>query len=254
MTFQFASDLHIEFPENREFLRQHPIQPVADVLILAGDVVPFTRMHEHESFFDLLSEQFQEVYWIPGNHEYYHSKLESIPKSIHRTIRHNVFLVNNLVRTIGSVRFVFSTLWSNISPINAPLIESRLSDFRTIQVADAPFTVVQFNALHRESLAFLQETLQQPHDGPTVVVTHHVPTCLNYPEKFKGDAFNEAFAVELFDFIAENGPDGWIFGHNHNNLPEFAIGKTRMLTNQLGYVAKGENIGFSGQKTCTLEA
>ena len=30
--------------------------------------------------------------------------------------------------------------------------------------------------LHRPALAFLKAELAKPHDGPTVVVTHHLPS------------------------------------------------------------------------------
>lgn len=64
---------------------------------------------------------------------------------------------------------------------------------------------------------------------------------MNYPEKYKRDFLNEAFAVELFDFIETYQPDCWIYGHHHNNTPAFEIGKTKMLTNQLGYVKYNEH-------------
>ena len=55
---------------------------------------------------------------------------------------------------------------------------------------------------------------------------------------------NNAFATELEDFIIEHKPDYWIYGHSHVNTKDFMIGNTRMRTNQLGYIAHGENIGF----------
>jgi hypothetical protein len=67
---------------------------------------------------------------------------------------------------------------------------------------------------------------------------------LNYPPQYRGNILNEAFAVELFDLIETNGPDYWIFGHTHNNIADFSIGKTLLKTNQLGYIKYNEQHGF----------
>jgi Icc-related predicted phosphoesterase len=72
---------------------------------------------------------------------------------------------------------------------------------------------------------------------------------MNYPEAYKGDALNEAFGVELFDFIEQNKPDLWIYGHTHGNVSDFNIGKTSLVTNQLGYLKSNEHALFINGKT-----
>lgn len=244
MIVQYASDLHLEFPENKQFLKTNLLKPMGDVLVLAGDIVPFAVMDKHKDFFSYISDHFETTYWIPGNHEYYYFDLAAKCGIIDENIRTNVHLVNNLTVQQDSVRFVFSTLWSKISQVNRWQIEQSVSDFRVIKFNNFRFTSDQFNLLHGESLSFINQELHHNYTGKTVVVTHHVPTFMNYPEKYRGDILNEAFAVELYNLIEDKGPDFWIFGHHHFNVPDFMIGKTNLATNQLGYVKYGEQKYF----------
>lgn len=246
MTIQYASDLHLEFPRNLAFLKANPLPPQAALLILSGDIVPFALMDQHRDFFQYLSDHFEATYWLPGNHEYYHFDLAEKSGVLDERIRPNVHLVNNLAVTIGEARFLFTTLWSKISPANQWLLERNVSDFRVIRDGRFRLSAERFNALHEESVQFLTAELQQPVAAKTIVATHHVPTLQHYPAKYKDSLLNEAFAVELHELIDDTGPDCWIYGHHHCNTPEFLLGRTRMLTNQLGYVHLGENWGFEG--------
>ena len=252
MVLQYASDLHLEFPANKEYLKLHPLQPVGEVLVLAGDIVPFAVMDKHQDFFSYVADNFKTTYWLPGNHEYYHFDIAEKNGVMHEAIRSNVFLVNNTSVVHGNAKLVFSTLWSKISPAYQWQIERSLSDFYAIKHKGFRFSSEQYNQLHDESVAFIQNELKSVKDEKVSVFTHHCPTFLNYPEQYKGDILNEAFAVELFDLIESTEIACWVYGHHHTNTPEFTIGNTKLITNQLGYVQRNEHRLFVNNKVIEL--
>ncbi len=243
MIVQYASDLHLEFPQNKDFLKANPLQPKGEILLLAGDIVPFAVMNEHKDFFNYISDNFKATYWIPGNHEYYYSDIGDKSNVLYEKIKDNIFLVNNISVLQDGVKFIFSTLWSEIKPANQWQIESELSDFHVIKNKGNRFSTNQYNQLHHESLKFLKKELDSEVINK-IVVSHHVPTFYNYPEEYRSNSLNEAFAVELFDLIEETLPEYWVYGHTHVNTPDFKIGKTQLLTNQLGYVKYNEHGTF----------
>lgn len=248
MILQYCSDLHLEFKENQEYLAKHPLRPVGNILLLAGDIVPFLVMHQHAAFFDYLSDHFQAVYWLPGNHEYYGSDAKERSGIVVERIRENIFLVNNFTLKLGSVRLIFSTLWSDITPLRRRHIEQNVNDFHAIKFHKQLFNAAISNHFHNEAMEFLRVELAKPHAGKTVVVSHFVPTLTHYPLKYRDSMLNEAFAVELRDFIGSSPIDHWIYGHHHCNVPDFRIGRTSMRTNQLGYVEYAEHGGFWGDR------
>ena len=241
MKIQYCSDLHLEFRENKEFLKSNPLQPKGEILLLAGDIVPFVVMDKHADFFDYVADNFETTYWVPGNHEYYYSDISERSGMLNEGIRSNVFLVNNLAIKFSDVKLIFTTLWAKISPASQWTIQQNMSDFQVIKNHGDPFTPYHFNQLHEESFKFLQKEMNQER---SIVVTHHVPTFLNYPLKYKGDPLNEAFAVELHDFIQVSACEYWIFGHHHTPMKGFSIGKTKLICNQLGYVNNNEHLLF----------
>jgi len=227
--------------------------PVGNILLLAGDIVPFAVMDKHNDFFDYVADNFEFTYWIPGNHEYYYSDVTQRSGTFSEKIRSNVVLLNNQAVIREKTRFVFSTLWARINPAYQFQIERNMNDFLLIKYNGYRFTTDRFNQLHSESINFIKPELEQAFDGKTIMVSHHMPTFMNYPPKFKGDILNEAFAVELSELIEISKPDYWIFGHLHGDIPAFKIGETHLLTNQLGYVKYNEHITFSNDICINLD-
>jgi 3',5'-cyclic AMP phosphodiesterase CpdA len=60
-------DLHVEHPENREFVSGIEPESDADWLVVCGDVAD--QPQGVEWALRLLRERFAEVIWVPGNHE-----------------------------------------------------------------------------------------------------------------------------------------------------------------------------------------
>ena len=244
MKIQYASDLHLEFEANSKFLSSHSLQPNGDVLLLAGDILPFSLHAAQTSFIDFVADNFELVLWIPGNHEYYHHDLTIVADPLAEKLRSNVWLVNNTVIPYKEINFICSTLWSKINAVNALDIQRSVSDFFAINLKNKKLTTYEFNALHRNSVSFLEKALAANAAAKNVIVTHHVPTLLHYPAKYRNSPLNEAFVTELHDFIYDCNAAFWIYGHHHTNTPDFSIGNTTMLTNQFGYVHKREHLGF----------
>jgi len=251
MKIQYCSDLHLEFQENKNYLERFPLKPAGEILLLAGDIVLFKMMKEHDDFFNYCSDNYENTYWIPGNHEYYHSDLANRNvraenfQPLYEKIRENIFLLNNQTITYKNVELVFSTLWSHIPPQYEWTVQKNVSDFYQIKNNGKKFTTADFNTLYKNDVDFLKTVLAKPTDKQRIVVTHHVPTLMHYPEQYKHTEINSAFATELFHFIESSDATYWIYGHHHCNTPAFKIGNTTMLTNQLGYVHQNEHQLFN---------
>jgi len=227
--------------------------PEGEILIMAGDIVPFRVIDEHKDFFSSLADNFEEIYWIPGNHEYYYADINQRSGQFLEKISANIHLLNDSVIEKENVRLVFSTLWSKISPQHYWTIRQSISDFQVIRNGEELLSPDKFNELHDKAFRFLKQTLSTPFSGKTIVATHHVPTLYSYPEEYRGDIINEAFAVELYSLIEAYGPDYWIYGHHHRNIEPFEVGNTALLTNQLGYVNRNEHSDFKRNKVIALQ-
>lgn len=248
MQIQYCSDLHLEFPANSKHIKKYPLEPVGEVLILAGDILPFVLHKMQTNFVDYIADHFEMVYWVPGNHEYYGYDLSTVADPLLEKLRSNVWLVNNQVIDYKNVNFICSTLWSKIDVVHALDIQRSISDFSSIQWQGQKFTTRQFNQLHNQSVQFLEKAFKEKRTGKNIVVTHHVPTLYQYPNRYRNSPLNGAFVTELYDLIHDWGADYWIYGHHHYNIPEFKIGATTLLTNQLGYVQHGEHLSFRREK------
>ncbi|MDR1780190.1 MAG: metallophosphoesterase [Tannerella sp.] len=255
MTVQYASDLHLEFPENRKFLKENPLKPVGDVLVLAGDTGYLTEYELYADFWDYCAANFRETVIAIGNHELYtYYDLADITEGLVMSIHPNVKVYYNAVVQIDNVDFVVSTLWSKIPIVDAYFTEKGVNDFYRILYKSKRLSYNVFNEEHERCLEFIKRSVAACRDATChvstqkiVVVTHHVPSFELMSPEFKGSRINGAFTTELGNYIADSPVDVWIYGHSHRNIDKI-IGKTLCVSNQLGYISHNEHSSFVNGK------
>jgi hypothetical protein len=127
-------------------------------------------------------------------------------------------------------------------------VVKRVQDFNQIQWNGDKLTPQVYNQLHQNALDFLEPALESK-SVRKMVISHHIPSFLNYPKKYQNDPINACFASNLDHFMQKTAQNAWIYGHHHANIPPFLIGQTTLYTNQLGYVKFKEGAGFDRSAT-----
>lgn len=253
MKIQYASDLHLEFSTNSNYLKSNPLNPAGDILILAGDIgyLNDDNFSKHP-FWDWISENYQQVIVAVGNHELYkYYDLAKIPQGLVCSIRDNVKCYYNEVVRIENVDFIVSTLWAKIPFEEAYLTEHGVNDFHRILYNGTILKWDNFNQEHERCFNFIQNEVAKSTADHIVVVTHHVPSFQLISPDFAGSKINGAFSVELGSFIENSPVEYWIYGHSHRNIDK-VIGQTKCVSNQLGYVFHNEHHTFDPQKTIEM--
>lgn len=232
-TFQYASDLHLEFYDKHNKgaidFRQW-IEPAAPYLLLAGDIGQPHRPSYHV-FLRQAAANFDRIYLIAGNHEFYHKKesVETIKENIRSGLPANVeFLDTSLTTTPTGVRILGTTLWSDIKQSEWYEAATFLNDFHQIQSYDmSPWTPMTYIVKHAHERYWLETELENQPTIPTLVMTHHLPSYNCIAEKYNISPMNSCFASNLDDLFA-SPVKSWVCGHTHsplittvNNIPVY---------------------------------
>ena len=249
MKIQYASDLHLEFPDNDNYIRRNPLKRAGDILVIAGDIGYINDdSYCRNPFWDWASSNYCEVIVAVGNHELYNFvDLAKMPRGMVYAIRSNVRCYYDAVIKIGDVDLIVSTLWAKIPEIDAIPTQVGITDFYRIMYDAKPLTWDKFNLEHDRCFSFIESEVRKSSARNIVVVTHHVPSFQLSSPEFNDSRTNGAFTVELANFIENNRIYCWIYGHSHRNIDKI-IANTHCLTNQLGYVQCGEHLSFNPEK------
>jgi predicted phosphodiesterase len=228
------SDLHLE---------QDPSEPnevPADVVVLAGDIHGGTRGVEWAARW----AQGRPVLYVAGNHEFYGHALPELIGDLRAAAAGSSVLVleNDEVRVDG-VRFLGCTLWSDFDFDGAErraqsmaVCERVVNDYEHIRFGPGARTLAPRDTrmLHISSRRWLASRLAEPHDGPTVIVTHHAPLIRGRPPSAALRAVAGAFASDVTELMGGERVALWIFGHTHR-LANLEHRGTHVVSNPRGY-------------------
>lgn len=248
MKIQIASDLHLEFPSNRKWLKENPLKPRGDILLLAGDIILDRKKEDADFFYQYLEDNFSCIISTMGNHEFYNSDICYAYPSFFEKITANHYRINNYTLEFEGLKIIGSTLWSHIPDKRRSFLYQVMNDYllihRKVDGQMKRLLISNTNEYHKQSIAYIEKELSKDYNGKVIVFTHHLPSfdCI-IKEYDNQDKIQNAFASDL-NYLFENySIDYWIFGHLHDSV-DVNIGKTRVICNPLGYMREPQKDVF----------
>ncbi|TCS98380.1 calcineurin-like phosphoesterase family protein [Tepidimonas ignava] len=279
LRIQLLSDLHLETNPGWQ-PRPHPI---ADVLVLAGDIGSYQRgadgrikMTEPDWGLARFARWPVPVLYVPGNHEYDALDWDQAHAGLQAACaRHGLHWLERASTVLHGVRFVGTTLWSDYDALATvplrrkgrarPITDAqahreqqrqrayRAANHHLAQAATQRHgRLFDAEAMRAEALAcqaWLREALAQPWSGPTVVVTHFAPSLRSADPRYGLQPGTAGFCNALDDLLAH--VDLWLHGHLHCRH-DYRVGRCRVVAHPLGYADKGEQQGFDPDRLIIL--
>lgn len=263
MKIQLLSDLHLEVHPH---LMPAPA-PGADVLVLAGDIGSYqTGSQLVDADFGLarfspLHGWPTPVLFLPGNHEYDTFDFDQAHARLRDTCeRLRITWLEREALVLQGVRFVGTTLWSDFDALGPDVDDAGATLGQLLKSRDKAFRAANFylrktgatrhgapmlaQEVREQALVcqqWLQQALQEPHQGVTVAVTHFAPSLRSADPRY-GMAPGTAGFCNALDGLLQHA-NIWLHGHLHAPS-DYVHHGCRVVANPLGYARKSEQTGF----------
>lgn len=281
MKIQLLSDLHLEV--HPQFVPEPA--PDADLLVLAGDIGSYQNDSQVAGDnFGL--ERFSPlpqwggwptpVVFVPGNHEYDMQDFDAAHDRLRRTCdRLGLLWLERETLVLDGVRFVGTTLWSDFDALAdheqctdlTRRLRLRQKAFRAANFylaktgtsrAGTPWLAEPMREQALACMAWLEDALARPFDGPTVAITHFAPSLRSADPRY-GLAPGTAGFCNALDHLLPRATL-WLHGHLHAPSDYTVQGQQadgtpwqcRVVANPLGYARKNEQAFFRPQSCITL--
>ena len=242
--FCLVSDLHLGFGSVNIDNTEN-----ADCLIMAGDIYEFANIHPKselsysmiDEFFKHVSDQFKQVIYVAGNHEYYGFRIDKAKDKINDYFESmnigNIKFINNETVKVNDINVHGATLWTNFNNGDSLAMKNAqwgMNDYRYISKnSNEVFTPQIAFDEHVKSMEFFRNAVSDKQK--CVIVSHHAPLYKCISPDHSHDTLDHAYASNLSEFICDNpNIKAWCFGHVHERF-DFMCCETRVLSNCRGY-------------------
>ena len=250
MKFQIISDIHLEYydklPELNYFFTVS-----AHNLILAGDIC----YYQHPNFmiyFNKVSKLFDNVFFIPGNHDYYaYNHIPDISfDEIDFTMKNNLSIFKNVhfiqenIIELDNCIILGTTLWCKtkrtIKDKDVTLLTNEYY-IKTKHKYSPSYTHIK--ELNTRQYNWLKDNISHLYTNKTVIViTHYLPSKKCIADKYKNNTYNDLYFTNCENIMKY--ADVWIAGHTHNPFIS-SINNCHIFINPRG--DPEENTGYDKQ-------
>lgn len=252
-----VNDIHLDFyvPKHINQLEESLWYPKTletdkeTAFIISGDLWHSKKFLNFNNFSWLgkISQQFLYVIFVLGNHDLWRGNLPGDYQEVKAEIKKqgltNVFLLQDETISLDNVLFTGATLWTDFNSEPYVLMKAKeimKHDYKSIRYGKAYDKLksqhVREAHIHSRNFIF-QNAKKQEGVRKNVVITHHAPSYLSIPEKYKSEGYhveNHLDFSNLDDKIKVSDIDYWFHGHTHE-FKNYFIGDTNIINNPLGY-------------------
>ena len=232
-SFQYISDLHVDV----KGAKLPKIVPSGKYLGICGDIGN-PQSPNFRAFLAGMSNQFEKVFFIPGNHEFdcgsiyqkdkadiYEPMIKDICRgfsNVHYMNRHSYQLTSKTV-LLGSI------MWS------LPIAEN-------IEYTGDSETYMSHVVEHKSHVKWIEEEIKRNKDKKVIVMTHFLPTFQLIENKYKkkGIKMVSRYATNL-EHMIKSPVIAWLGGHSHSVM-ECHINGVYCGLNAYGYPSEKTEI------------
>ena len=211
-TLQYISDIHLE--RRTEFPK---IPIVSSNVALLGDIGnPFTDIYE--DFFRYVSDKCDRVFFVPGNHEYWHHK-QSEEKVCDK--------LKIMCDKLKNVEYLSNT-------------HTKLFDY---DILGTTLWVPWYKRNYDISVGWLSDNIASMHDKKIIVLSHYLPSYKLIVPKYwtkEYKSLQQQYASNLEHLMKPN-VKFWLCGHSHSTNNSFING-TYCAINAYGHYKCKEDI------------